>query len=239
MSQLFVETFPVGVFQCNCSLLIDGAKKEALIIDPGDDVEKIIERIEHHDLSVWGIWHTHAHIDHIGGTKKILEYCSKRNLEKGLKAPKVFLHQEDLWLYENVNIQAQMLGLPEFEITMDLEFINSDSTLPHWDFLKHHHTPGHTPGSSCLHVKEACHLHMPHGYTQATYDQKPKVLFSGDTLFRRSVGRTDLWGGDSQLLTRSIKNKIYQLNDNVVVIPGHGPITSIEEEKIKNPFVKA
>lgn len=236
MSQFLVDTFPVGVFQCNCSILIDNSRKEALVVDPGDDAAEILDRLRAHGCSVSALWHTHAHIDHIGATRQIYEAFLEINKALGREAPKIFLHPEDRWLYDHVDIQASMLGLPGFEVSTDLSPIRSGQTYEGWPTLKAHHTPGHTPGSCCLHFEQTCDVFVPEGFRHEVESPR-SLLFSGDTLFRRGVGRTDLWGGNSSLLTQSIQKKLYTLPDETVVIPGHGPLTLIAAEKVKNPFV--
>lgn len=209
---LFRETFPAGAFQCNCSILGCDATKEAVIVDPGGEVDKIREILAHHDFTVKAIIHTHAHLDHIHCTRKMKE-------EHG---GEICLHEDDLFLYDGIEAQAAMFGW-EVESTLPV-----DRYLEHGETIKFGeqgaltlHTPGHTPGSVCFEVK----------------DGDKAIIFAGDTLFRRSVGRTDLPGGDTKLLMESIKTGLYTRDPSALVVPGHGPNTTIEEEAAKNPFV--
>lgn len=210
---MFIKTFPVGVFQCNCSLIADEESGEALVVDPGDDAEKIIAEIAKHKFTVKYIIHTHAHIDHIGATRAVHQGCGGD----------ICLHRDDLPLYDNIVLQAQFLGIK-----------NTDGVLPVKTFLEQGDvfelgknlraealfTPGHTPGSVCFSI------------------EKSNLLLSGDTLFLKSIGRTDLWGGDYDQIIASIKEKLFKLPDETLVIPGHGPTTKIGSEKAGNPFLK-
>lgn len=214
---MFIKTFPVGAFQCNCTILGDEETGEALVIDPGDEAQKIIQALEAKSFSVKYILHTHAHLDHIGATHTLKQ---KTQATLGL-------HKDDLFLYENIAMQAQLLGMP-----MDPTVSPIDHWLTHGDVLewgKSHqtqvlHTPGHTPGSLSFKIKD---------------DQTQKdLLFTGDTLFMGSIGRTDLWGGDFNQIMHSIKKELLCLEDSCQVIPGHGPNTTIGQEKQINPFIK-
>ncbi len=234
----FVETFPVGLFQCNCSILINSETREAMVIDPGDEFDVIADRLQHHGANVLSIWHSHAHIDHIGATKALYDFFEVKNKEKGLATPKIFLHEGDRWLYEHVDIQAKMLGLHGFEVSSKWEGIVEGQSYESFPGLKALHTPGHTPGSSCLCALGVSDLDTPRSFYTGEISLGQKIIFSGDTLFRRSIGRTDLWGGDSELIIKSIRGKLLGRDPNTLVIPGHGPLTTLEEEKEKNPFLR-
>jgi len=208
------ETFAVGAFQCNCTILACGDTKEAIVVDPGGDFKHISEVLAHHDLTVKAVVHTHAHLDHI--------YCTRD--VKEAHGGQVMLHRDDLGLYTGFAAQAQMFGFQVRDtVPVDVFFEEGDTI----EFGKRSalvvHTPGHTPGSVCFEVE--------HG--------GENFVFSGDTLFQRSIGRTDLPGGDSQLILESIRTKLYSRRPDSLVIPGHGPNTTIEEEAAKNPFVQA
>lgn len=240
MTSYYSESFPVGSFQCNCTILVNRSTQRALIVDPGDDFPVILDRVHALGVSVWGLWHSHAHIDHIGATKALFETLNVENMERGLAPLKVFLHPEDKWLYENVAIQAKMLGLYPFEIVPQFENIVDRQNYEPFPNTKAIHTPGHTPGSACLLIKDTVDVEGPRGFiSPVASDLKnpPQILLSGDTLFRQSIGRTDLWGGDGALIIKSIREKLLSLNAATVVIPGHGPFTTIAFEKEKNPFL--
>lgn len=211
--------FPVGNYQCNCSILYSDQTNEAIIIDPGNDHEFILKKIKELHLTVKKLIHTHAHFDHIGRSSEI----------KKATQSKMYLHQGDLFLYDNLVTQGRFFGqevgtpLPlDGHLTHDMTFSfdNDIDDLELKDFLKTIHTPGHTPGSCCF-------------YTE--YFDVP-MLFSGDTLFNHSIGRTDLPGGDSHLILKSIRDRLFSLPDETMVTPGHGELTRIFEEKNENPF---
>jgi glyoxylase-like metal-dependent hydrolase (beta-lactamase superfamily II) len=210
---VIVETFPVGPFQCNCTLLGDEATGEAIVVDPGDQFDLIQSRLAHHKLTkVKSIVHTHAHLDHIGASAL---------LRRATGAP-VGLHEGDRFLWENASMQAMMLRLKEPEMCA------IDHSMEDGDVLRFAgiegevlYTPGHTPGSLCFH-----------------FPVLDKLLISGDTLFQSSIGRTDLPGGDYNQILTSIHSRLLVLDDDTRVIPGHGPITTIGQEKRYNPFLQ-
>jgi hydroxyacylglutathione hydrolase len=232
-----VETFPVGLFQCNCSILTRADQNNLCVIDPGDEFDLIQERIEFINKPVSFIWHTHAHLDHVGATKLLSEWASLWNKNFDAPPPQIYLHEEDRWLYENISIQATTLGLPSFEVTKTFERIKDSQTYADFPELKALHTPGHTPGSCCMSLATKAEISMASQLWKSSQDSESQVLFSGDTLFRRSIGRTDLWGGDGKKILNSISRKLMSLPENTLVIPGHGPVTTIEEEKEHNPFL--
>jgi hydroxyacylglutathione hydrolase len=210
---MIIETLAVGPLQCNCSLLIDEETRRAIVIDPGGDFEKIRARLEKAGAEVRAIVHTHTHIDHVGATAPLQRLTSAR----------ASIHEADRPLYDFLPVQAEMLGVPlpeRCEIEGDLvdDHVIRAGALE----LVVLHTPGHTPGSVSFVVSG---------------DGAP-VAFTGDTLFRRGIGRTDLWGGDSDLIFQSLRNRLMTLADDTRVIAGHGPPTTIGEEKRGNPFLR-
>jgi len=207
---MIVETFPVGLLQCNCTILGSEQTREAIIIDPGDDVPAIVDRLKKHRLTAKYIIATHGHIDHVGGFKAIKEATA---------AP-VYLHEQDLFLYQALPMQAQLLGIATPPATEIDERLDQGDELGCGEVkVKVYHTPGHTPGSICFHQNDA-------------------TLFAGDTLFLGSIGRTDLWGGSFDEIMDSLKGKLMTLPEETVVIPGHGPSTTIGQEKRFNPFLR-
>jgi len=210
---MIVETFPVGPLGCNCSILIDPASKSAIVIDPGGDFDVIRARVEKLGAKIVSIVHTHTHIDHVGATAE---------LQRWADAP-ARIHEADRFLYEMLPVQAALIGtaLPE---ACDLEGDLRDGAGVDAGAISAQvlHTPGHTPGSVSFLVQ------APSG----------SVVFTGDTLFRRGIGRTDLWGGDSALIMRSLKARLMTLDGSTRVIAGHGPETTIGEEKKANPFLR-
>jgi hydroxyacylglutathione hydrolase len=205
------EILPVGILQCNCSIFGDEQSREAVVIDPGDEIAKILAVLAKHALSVKAIVITHAHIDHIGGAQK---------LKAATSAP-VYMNSNDEELAGNLDVQAGWLGMPTpMRPEIDVPAREGDKvTLGPADF---HilHTPGHTQGSISLWIPAA------------------EKLIAGDTLFMDSIGRTDLPGGDYDQILRSIHAKLLPLNDHTVVIPGHGPNTTIGRERARNPFLR-
>ena len=211
-------TIPVGMLQCNCSIIGDPITREALVIDPGDEVTRILELLGRHRLTVKAIVSTHAHIDHVGGLSKLRQYTG---------AP-ILMHRDDLPLYQGMEVQAAFLGVAMPEIC-DVDQLLKEGDALSWGSFQANvmHTPGHTPGSVCLYLpKEAGAVVMP----------VPR-LFAGDTLFAGSIGRTDLWGGSMDQITDSLRGKLMQLTDDTVVNPGHGRLTSIGQERNTNPFL--
>jgi hydroxyacylglutathione hydrolase len=208
-----IETFPTGPLGCNCSLLVDPGSKSAIVVDPGGDFDEIQARLQKAGARVVAIVHTHTHIDHVGATAPLQAWSGA--------AAKI--HEADRFLYEMLPVQAALIGMELPEIC-DMEGSLADDVVLSAGAIEMQvlHTPGHTPGS--------CTFVAKFGPTQ--------VAFAGDTLFRRSIGRTDLWGGDSDLILRSIKNKLYTLDQATKVITGHGPPTTIGEERQSNPFVR-
>lgn len=208
---MLLESFPVGPLQCNCSIIACPETKEAAIVDPGGDPEKILALVKEHGLTVKYILHTHAHFDHVLGSRAVKEATGG----------KICLHNGDQWLYDNLAKQGNMFG---FNITEPLPvdiYLEDDQELQIGKGkTKVIHTPGHTPGSLCF----------EHG------DQE-NILFAGDTLFHRSIGRTDLWGGSFEQIIKSISERLMTLEDSTRVIPGHGPDTDIWSEKKENPFL--
>ncbi len=213
------ETFPVGLLGCNCTLLGDSASSEALVIDPGLPQDgghaHLLARLEALGLRLRQILITHAHIDHIGGALA---------LRNTTGAP-IFMHGADLPLLRMMDTQAAWLGIaPPPVASPDATLDDGASVgLPSLG-AEVLHTPGHTPGSVCL--------HFPHAFPNTG------LLLAGDTLFAGSVGRTDLPGGNTEQLLRSIHSRLLPLPDTTLVIPGHGPQTTLGHERAHNPFLR-
>jgi glyoxylase-like metal-dependent hydrolase (beta-lactamase superfamily II) len=210
---------PVGMLQCNCLIIGDPKTLEAIVIDPGDEVERILGLLGRYKLIVKLIVSTHAHIDHVGGLAKLHQYTG---------AP-VMMHTDDLSLYHGMDVQADFLGVPPPELVDVDQLLKEGDTLSWGGFQANViHTPGHSPGSVSL------YLPKDSGDIKLTQPQ----LFAGDTLFAGSIGRTDLWGGSFDQILDSLKSKLMQLPDETVVHPGHGPSTSIGHERLSNPFLQ-
>jgi hydroxyacylglutathione hydrolase len=208
---MILETLPVGPLQCNCSILGDETSREAIVVDPGDDIPRILALLAKHSLTVKQILITHAHIDHIAGAHRL----------KQLTGAPILYNQNDLPLVKMMDIQAGWLGVPTPTVA------NPDDTLEHGKLITITgltgsilHTPGHTEGSVCL------------------YLPAQTLLLAGDTLFAGSIGRTDLPGGNTKKLLTSIHERLLTLPDQVRVIPGHGASTTIGLERAENPFLQ-
>lgn len=204
------EILPVGMLQCNCSIFGDEQSREAMVVDPGDEIARILEVLDRHGLTVKAIVITHAHIDHIGGAQ---------TLKRATGAP-VYMNLNDVELQKMLDVQASWLGMREVPaVEIDAPLKDADRIVIGPGEAQVLHTPGHTQGSISLWLPS-----------------EGKVV-AGDTLFRDSIGRTDLPGGDSRQILRSIHDKLIPLPEETVVIPGHGPETTIGREKRFNPFL--
>jgi len=267
-------TIPVGMLQCNCSIIGDPATREALVIDPGDEVTRILDLIGRHRLTVKAIVSTHAHIDHVGGLAKLHRYTG---------AP-VLMHRDDLPLYQAMEMQAAFLGVQPPEL-IEIDQLLKEGDSLRWGSFEAQviHTPGHTPGSVSLYLphdagkvviaeppeqvtlkgaageeiaiadllKRAFPLRATEEIAVADDSTTPAFtgepsnivkpapqLFSGDTLFAGSIGRTDLWGGSIHQIMESLRTKLMHLPDDTIVFPGHGPVTTIGNERELNPFLQ-
>jgi hydroxyacylglutathione hydrolase len=205
------EIFPVGPLQCNCSVIGDEATREAMVIDPGDDIDDVLGVIAKHKLQVKQIVITHAHIDHVGGAMK---------LRAATGAP-ILLNESDYSLLKMLDMQAAWCGMASpGKVEIDQSIASADTVKAGSLVANVIHTPGHSEGSVCL------------------YFPAQQKLIAGDTLFAGSIGRTDLPGGSFDKIIQSIHEKLLALPDETVVVPGHGPLTTIGEERESNPFLK-
>jgi hydroxyacylglutathione hydrolase len=229
MSERWIhEILPVGMLACNCSIVGDAVTHEAIVIDPGDEVERILAVLKKHGMKVQAIVSTHTHIDHVGGLAL---------LHQATGAP-VYIHEKDLELYRNLDIQARWLQVPTPVITKVDKFLREGDVVSWGDYQAQVlHTPGHTEGSICLYLPRS-----EKKVAGASAAEKPLIevprLFAGDTLFAGSIGRTDLWGGSLDAIMASLRGTLMKLPDETVVYPGHGPETTIGEERETNPFLQ-
>ena len=204
------EILRVGPLQCNCSVIGDETSHEAMVIDPGDDVQEVLDLIRKHHLQVKQIVITHAHIDHVGGAMK---------LRTATGAP-ILLNQNDYALLKMLDAQAAWIGMPSpGKVDIDRSVTTGETVSAGSLTADILHTPGHTEGSICL------------------YFAADKKLIAGDTLFAGSIGRTDLPGGSTQKILHSLHDTVLALPDETLVVPGHGPLTTIGEERETNPFL--
>jgi glyoxylase-like metal-dependent hydrolase (beta-lactamase superfamily II) len=258
-------TIPVGMLQCNCSIIGDPFTREALVVDPGDEVTRILDLLGRRRLTVKAIVSTHAHIDHVGGLSKLHQYTG---------AP-VLMHRDDLPLYQAMDMQASFLGVMPPDLT-EVDQLLKEGDVLRWGSLEAQviHTPGHTPGSVSLYLphdagkivltgkdaKGGARSGAGDGRQRAADSDDSETdiseeadleragfgkteirvpqLLAGDTLFAGSIGRTDLWGGSMEEIMDSLRSKLMQLPDATIVHPGHGPMTTIGRERETNPFLQ-
>jgi hydroxyacylglutathione hydrolase len=204
------EILPVGILQCNCSIIGDETTREAMVIDPGDNISDILDIVRKNNLQVKQIIVTHAHIDHVGGAMK---------LRAATGAP-ILLNQNDYELLKMLDVQATWIGVPTPEaVEIDHSVSTGETVSAGSHTAQVLHTPGHTEGSLCL------------------YFAAEKKLIAGDTLFAGSIGRTDLPGGSMRKILNSLHGTVLELPDDTVVVPGHGELTTIGEERQSNPYL--
>ena len=205
------EILPVGPLRCNCSVIGDEATHEAMVIDPGDDISKIVALLDKHNLKVKQIVITHAHIDHVGGAMKL----------RALTGAPILLNENDYALLKMLDVQAAWLGMAAPDaVKIDQSLAQGDSLTTGSLVATVLHTPGHTEGSICL------------------YFPAEKKLIAGDTLFAGNIGRTDLPGGSMAKILASLKGKLMELPDETLVVPGHGSLTTIGDERELNPYLQ-
>jgi glyoxylase-like metal-dependent hydrolase (beta-lactamase superfamily II) len=210
---LIRRSFPVGALGCNCTIVACPETHQGLVIDPGDEAPRILAELAGLGVTAVALVHTHAHFDHI---------MADGELSKATGA-EILIHRDDRWLYDNVEMQAGVFGLRAPPPPRPTRELAGGEVIPfgHRE-ARSLHTPGHTPGSICL------FLEAP--------GERP-LLFAGDTLFAGAIGRTDLWGGSSEQIIKSITGALFALPEETVVIPGHGPLTTIAAEREDNPYV--
>jgi hydroxyacylglutathione hydrolase len=222
------KTLPVGAFLCNCQILVCPDTRQAVVIDPGEEPKRILEAISEIEVQLGGtvevkaLFHTHAHFDHIGAARDVKEHF----LAEGIAAPRIFLHKADEFIYSNLPKQAARFGFQLREpLPVDRYFEDEEKLAVGKLRFTILHTPGHSPGGVCFRLHEDSALGVR------------ETVFTGDTLFKEDIGRADLWGGDEAVLLRSIRNRLFTLDDDTCAWPGHGPSTLIGHEKRNNPHV--
>jgi hydroxyacylglutathione hydrolase len=208
---MILETFPVGPLQCNCTILGDEQTREAIVIDPGEEIGRIQKRLTAHGLKLKQILVTHGHIDHVGGALKL----------KRLTGAPIYLNEGDLEQLAIMHEQAAWVGVEAPETAPPDESLADGMTVGLGSYpAQVLHTPGHTQGSVSLHFAPL------------------KLLVAGDTLFAGSIGRTDLPGGNYEQILNSIQARLLALPDETKVLPGHGPASTIGTERRSNPFLR-
>ena len=209
---MILEQLVVSPFQSNCWIFGCDETREGVVIDPGDEAERILDSVRKHELTIKYLIHTHGHLDHVGAT------AAMQRETKGL----ILIHEADQIMLDNLPAQAALFGGGDPEIPTVDRYIKEDDRIAfgHYVFSVLE-TPGHSPGGICLKL-----------------EGKEQGVFAGDTLFRGSIGRTDLWGGSYEQLLDSIRDQLLLLDDDTPVFPGHGPQTTIGSEKQNNPFLQ-
>jgi hydroxyacylglutathione hydrolase len=212
MRELIRKTFSVPPLGCNCSIIGDPVSQQAIVVDPGGAAERILREVRVLGLTVTRILHTHAHFDHFLASGEM----------KNATGAALCLHQDDRELWDMLEMQCRAFGVPYVPVPPPDYWLTDEEkvSIGHVAAIALH-TPGHTPGSMSFHVPEG------------------GVVLAGDTLFRGSIGRTDLWGGNFDAIERSIRSRLYTLDDSTLVVTGHGPETEIGWEKQRNQFVRA
>ncbi len=212
MAGMIRRTFAVPPLGCNCSIIGDPVTKQAVVVDPGGAPERILREVQDLGLTVVSVLHTHAHFDHFLASGEI----------KRATGAIICLHPDDRELWGMLEVQCRMFGVPYVPVPApDYWMQDEEKIIVGGIEGLALHTPGHTPGSMSLHFPAE------------------KLLLAGDTLFRGGIGRTDLWGGDFKAIERSIRERLYTLDESTRVITGHGPETEIGLERESNPFVRA
>jgi glyoxylase-like metal-dependent hydrolase (beta-lactamase superfamily II) len=212
MAGFIRSTFSVPPLGCNCSIIGDPVTMQAVVVDPGGAHERILQEVRRLGLTVTAVLHTHAHFDH---------FLASGEMKKATGAM-LCLHAADRELWNILDVQCRMFGVPYIPVPAPDYWLADDEKLSIGGLAAVAiHTPGHTPGSMSFHFPDE------------------KVVLAGDTLFRGSIGRTDLWGGDFAAIERSIRERLYTLDDATLVVTGHGPETEIGWEKDTNQFIRA
>ena len=213
MGRLQAGIVPVTPFQQNCTILFDEETKKGVVVDPGGDIQSILDVISKNGLSILEIWLTHGHIDHAGGADELRE---------ALAVPVIGPHEDDLPLLQGLEAQAQMFGVPmAVRNVMPDRFLKEGETVSFGEHVFNvFHCPGHAPGHVIYFNREAGFAHL------------------GDVLFNGSIGRTDLPGGNHEQLLASIRDKVLPLGDDVGFLCGHGPGGRIGDERRTNPFLQ-
>jgi len=205
------EIFPVGPLQCNCSVIGDETTHEAVVIDPGDNIDRVLLTLQKHGLTLKQILITHGHIDHVGGAMQL----------KAATGAPILMNKEDFSQLQLLDQMAAWIGIPSpGPVTIDSSLDHDVQIRVGGITGNAIHTPGHTEGSTCI------------------YFPSEKKLLAGDTLFAGSIGRTDLPGGNFEKIIRSLHDRVLTLPEDTIVIPGHGEATSIGEEKESNPYTR-
>jgi hydroxyacylglutathione hydrolase len=230
-----LEVFPLGALQTNCTILINETQNKAVIIDPGMGASQLIARLAAYSgLEVTRIWLTHGHWDHIAGVKEVKDWVDE---QQNSDIP-VHLHPNDEMLYTNAKEQSAIWGIPPFEVPASYTKTKLDDTFAELPGAKIFFTPGHSPGSCSLYLNSPYRIEANSSLFRGLESEGTGFVIAGDVLFRGSVGRTDLWQGSFEQLKTSIQKRLYTLAGETLVVVGHGPLTSVEQEASHNQVVR-
>ncbi len=208
---MILETIVVGALGVNCFVLGDPETKDGVVVDPGADVANILAVVQRHGLTVRYVLNTHGHFDHVGGNRQLLEQTSAC----------LMIHAADVSYLDKVSHVAEMYGLQAENSPVPDQYLTDGQRITFGNrIIEVLHTPGHTPGGCCL------------------YLPSEGTVITGDTLFADSVGRTDLPGGSHETLVQAIREKLLPLPEGTIVLPGHGPTTTVGREKRGNPYLR-
>jgi len=233
MANYSLEIFSLGPIDTNCTILRNLKTKKAVIFDPGFAPEYAIASLEQNpDYELSRIWLTHAHWDHLGGVGKVIEAFPDKKIP-------LHLHSADEPLYRRIDEQVSAYGLPPVSLPSEFERLKTSDVFEEFPGAKILHTPGHSPGSVSLYVDEEYELSGPSNLLGAVSKSGKGFLISGDLLFMGSAGRTDLWQGSYEDLKTSIQTKVYTLPPDTLVITGHGPLTTVQNEAKHNQVVSS
>ena len=235
---LQVVVHSVGILQSNATIIHYPVEGFTVVCDPGEYAEKLIDTLEEFHAPVSAIFLTHAHIDHIGALHEVTEFSKKLNHRLGALDPlKIYLHPKEEDIYRNVGVQARMFNMNPFPVPEKVYHYRGKDSFHEIPDATSAETPGHSPGSCILKIDRPCEVTAFIDGTMKEFNSDA-LRVAGDTLFQGSVGRTDIWGGSATQLRESLDREIKTLDQDYLVVTGHGPVTTLKEELSSNPFLR-